>query len=324
MTAVGRSGRSTDRVGLRTDAATETVASDAASAPEILTRSQGETSRQASPERGARSAPTKRVSDSQLQRLRRSLSERDLLVLQSISTYRFLTTTQVRDFHFHDHATPASGARVCRRVLLRLSALDVIEELGRRVGGIRAGSDAFIWRVGKLGDRLLQLEHGRGARARRKEPSERFLDHCLDIASAHLALLTAQRAGELQLLTVQTEPATWRSYLGPSGEHLTLKPDLLAVTATNDYEDSWALEIDEGTESIPSLITKCAQYEAYRATGREQTEHGVFPLVVWIVPTEHRAARLDAALSRAQRLDRTLYRVCTPDRLLDVIRGGAA
>jgi len=71
-----------------------------------------------------------------------------------------------------------------------------------------------------------------------------------------------------------------------------LKPDLYAVTASGDYEDHWFCEIDRATESMPTLLKKCVQYEAYRRTGAEQDRLGVFPLVVWVVPDDAQADKL--------------------------------
>jgi Replication-relaxation len=271
------------------------------------------------PERGGT-----RVSRRRLAVIRGELSARDRAILTSLDRHRFLTTRQLQLLHFHDHATPEAAACICRRVLARLDQLEIIEHLQRRVGGVRAGSASFVWRVGLLGDRLLRQAHGEGARARRKEPSARHLDHCLAIADCHLALVTAARAGHLELLTFATEPDCWRSYLGSGGAREVLKPDLYAVTAIGEYEDHWFVEVDRATESLPTLMRKCVQYERYRRTGREQAEAGVFPLVVWVVPDDTRAAKLQAALQTARGLDMAVFRVTTAEQLLNLVCGGVA
>ncbi len=326
------SGRRSDRVIEPSAVPRVDHVSGSPSAPESLTPVRSETKPQAHPERrrqrtvaGKSRAVSRRVDQAGLERLNRELSDRDHAVLHSIAAYKFLSTRQLQLLHFHDHATPTSASRICRRVLLRLRELGVIEELDRRLGGVRAGSDSYVWRVGRTGDRLLQMADGHGARARRKEPSLHYLQHCLAIADTYLTLLVAHRARLLELVRSDTEPATWRSYLGPGGERLTLKPDLYTVTASGEYEDAWAIEQDLGTESIPTLLGKCRQYEAYRRTGLEQQQAGIFPLVVWIVPSQRRAERLTEAIDGARSLDRSLYRICTPDGLLDLIlTGGAA
>lgn len=93
-----------------------------------------------------------------LDELHRSLSARDLAVLRSVAEHRYLTTGQVEGFHFTGHATAATGRSVTRRMLRRLSALRILTHLDRRIGGVRAGSASFVWRVGPVGSRLLQAE----------------------------------------------------------------------------------------------------------------------------------------------------------------------
>jgi len=267
----------------------------------------------------------RRRSRGQAERIGRGLSDRDRAILTSLQAHHFLTTEQLQRFHFSEHATPAAASRICRRVLHRLYQLRVIDHLDRRVGGVRAGSASFVWRVGPVGDQLLRLNaDGDQPRLRRKEPSLRYLEHCLAVASVHLALRDLAAAHRIELLRVATEPDCWRSYLALSGSRDTLKPDLHAVTASGDYEDHWYIEVDRATESLPTLLKKCAQYEAYRRTGSEQDRLSVFPLVVWIVPDQARADKLRRAIASSRNLDADLYRVCIPADFAEVVTGGGA
>jgi hypothetical protein len=102
-----------------------------------------------------------------------------------------------------------------------------------------------------------------------------------------------------------------------------LKPDLFAITANGDFEDHWYIEVDRATESVPTLLRKCGQYEAYRRSGIDQQTHGVFPVVAWLVPSEPRAKKLQAAIRASRHLDRNLFRVATADRFLDLVHGAA-
>jgi hypothetical protein len=198
----------------------------------------------------------------------------------------------------------------------------LIERPIRRVGGLQAGSAASIWMLSSAGQRLRNLRAGRGAVGRVCEPGERFVRHYLAIGEAHLALVTATRTGQLELLRVQIEPACWRSYSGLGGQPEMLKPDLFAVTASGEFEDHWFIEVDRATESLPTLIKQCRQYEAYRRSGQEQAGSGLFPLVLWVVPDEPRATKLRQALQASHDLDQALYRITTPDRLIAAITGG--
>ncbi len=176
--------------------------------------------------------------------------------------------------------------------------------------------------LSSCGQRLRNLRAGAGAVGRVREPGERFVQHYLAIADTHLALIEAERTKRLELVTVQIEPAAWRSYTGLGGSAELLKPDLYAVTATGEFEDHWFIEVDRATESIPTLIRQCRQYEAYRHNGTEQARTGLFPLVLWVVPDEPRAAKLRQALALARDLDSALFRITTPDRLIEAVTGG--
>lgn len=261
--------------------------------------------------------------------LQNELSLRDLAVLDLLSAHRYLTALQLQQFLFHDHATTESGARTCRCVLARLEKSSLISRPIRRVGGLQAGSASSIWMLTSAGKRLLNLRAGLGATGRVREPGERFIAHYLAIADTRLQLLGAERSGQLDLGTVQIEPVAWRTYLGSGGQKETLKPDLFAVTTPKtetgelaEFEDHWFIEVDRGTESLPTLLGQCRQYESYRSQSIEQENHGVFPLVLWIVPDQRRTAGLTAAIERTTSLDDGLYRVCTPDTMLDVVIRG--
>ena len=69
-----------------------------------------------------------------------------------------------------------------------------------------------------------------------------------------------------------------------------MKPDLYVVTGRDDFEDCWFIEIDRGTESPAAISRKCRAYDLYWRSGLEQAEHGTYPLVLWVVPDERRAA----------------------------------
>lgn len=252
------------------------------------------------------------------------LSERDQAVLETIGNHRFLTTKQLQNFCFNHHATTNSAARICRRVLHRLEDWLLIERPIRRIGGLMAGSASSVWMLTSTGQRLRNLQAGLGAAGRVREPGEGFVRHYLAIADTHLALIEAQRAQRLELLTVQIEPVSWRSYTGPTGSPVVLKPDLYAVTASGEFEDHWFIEVDRATESIPTLIKQCRQYEAYRRTGNEQSETGLFPLVLWVVPAQLRADKLRDRLVASRDLDPALFRITTPEGLIQAITGATA
>lgn len=275
-----------------------------------------------SPTSGGPGAATGPTGHRQLQRVSHELSQRDWQVLQAVDAHRFLRTQHVERLKFHDHTSALSGARTARRVLRRLASLGLLQHLDRRVGGIRAGSAGYVWQLSAAGHRLLRgVDHEPTYRSR--EPSLRLLDHYLAIAECRLALIEAGREHALDVVKVELEPDSWRRYLGSGGEPRLLRPDLYVVTADGDYEDHWFVEVDLGSEHPPTVVRKCQAYLNYQRSGREQADLGLFPRVVWQVANPARAERLQTAFSSA-RLEPSLFRITTPERLVSTLAGGAA
>ncbi len=262
-----------------------------------------------------------RVSRRALTVIRDRLSARDWAVLQTIADHRFVTTAQLQAFHFTDHTTDDSAARVCRRVLARLRRDRLIAGLARRVGGIRAGSASRVWYLDCAGDRLLRTPST--PRRRAYEPSLYFLQHTLAVVDTHLRLVALAQRGRLTLVQVQTEPQCHRHYRGLSGAGLVLKPDLFVVTASATYEDRWFIEVDQGTESRRRLLAKCQEYEAYRRSGIEQGRHQVFPLVIWLIADGSRRDALRDAIARDPQLRADLFRLVTPAAISQLVTAGA-
>lgn len=265
-----------------------------------------------------------RVGRRQIELTREAMSDRDWAVLRSIAEHRFLTTKHIDALYFSGLSRDASGTRMCRHVLRRLHQQAVISHLDQRVGGSRAGSAAYIWRIGPVGDRLLRFGVDGSGRTRSHDPSPWFRRHCLAIADAHLQLLTASRGGQFDLIKIELEPASWRQYPGLGGEPRLLKPDLSVVTASGEFEDHWNFEVDLGNEHLPTILDKCRAYEAYRRTGLEDEARGVFPIVVWLMHSDERVARVRDAIDNARGLDAGLYRVTTEAGLVELVAGGAA
>lgn len=240
---------------------------------------------------------------------------RDWQVLADIAKYRLLTSRQVQRLHFDPvHPGPVAAARACNRTLTRLRATGALRPLERRIGGVRAGSASYIWFLGPAGERLLQSlpdtavgesESGRkaGRRGNYREPTRHFVDHTLAVAEVAVRTVEAARDDRFEVLRLETEPANWQVMLTPHGVATFLKPDLLLVTATRtvdgEFEDHRFVEVDLATESTTVIARQCAAYQAFRATGRYQAQHGLFPAVWWLTPTPRRAQILRAAVTRA-------------------------
>lgn len=255
-----------------------------------------------------------------------NLTGRDIDVLTDVAKYRLLTTKQIQRLHFDPvHPTPLASARASNRTLTRLREAGILQALQRRIGGVRAGSAGFVWYVGPTGDRLLQTLRPADWSGRRnfREPSRYFVRHTLAVADLAVRTIEAARSSpeRLEVLNVQTEPDSWQQSLSGQGVVQMLKPDLLLTTATGDYEHHWFIEADLATEHLPVICRQCDAYRAFRACGRYQAAHGLFPAVLWVTPTEARARALRAPMAATSEAGDGLFRVCTTDDFIDVISG---
>jgi hypothetical protein len=116
-----------------------------------------------------------------------------------------------------------------------------------------------------------------------------FINHCLTITELLVRLTEITRQSDVELLEFSAEPLSWRRYLGRGGSRAILKPDAFVRIGAGEYVDSWFVEVDLGTESPRTLITKLVAYRTYWNTGKETSRNGVFPQVLWLAPTERRA-----------------------------------
>ncbi len=248
-------------------------------------------------------------------------------IVASVAAYRFLTTRQISRFHFIDSPSPIAALRSANRVLKKLRELRVLVTLERRVGGVRAGSGAYVWSLSSIGARLLQrisAVEGRPSRYREHEPSSTFLRHTLAVAEVALRLCEAARGDRIALVGIEREPDSWRAYGAPGGGTARVKPDLAVVTATDDFEDHWFFEIDLATEPPSRVVRSCLNYQDYFHSGAEQQNLGLFPAVVWIVPSTRRENTIERYLRDTETLATRLFRVITLDKLEALLQSGAA
>lgn len=266
-----------------------------------------------------------RLSVKRLTELDMSLGERDKEVLLAVQRHRYLMTKQVQRLIFTDAASTSAALRASSRCLKKLRELGLINALSRRIGGVRAGSGSLVWYLSHAGERLLRLHDHKPAPVRRFfEPSPYFLAHTLAVSEISIQMTELCQGPGVALSALQPEPECWRSY-SERGVHLTLKPDLYAITVSGEYEDRWFFEVDLDTESPAKVIEKCQRYHQYYHSGLEQKSSGVFPLTVWIVPNTGRKERLITAIHNVFDKQPRLFAVITGDELEHLIlKGGEA
>lgn len=256
-------------------------------------------------------------------RVESSLSDRDLALLKSVSDLRFVSGNQLTRRHFSE-GDPEARKRAARRALVRLVRLDVLARLPRRVGGVRAGSAGFVYHLGAVGHRLVIGYGWQPERRRRRSdvPGTAFMKHALAVAELHTLLVEGDRSRRFELLELSAEPSCWRSYGGIGAQRgLTLKPDSYLRLGIGEYEDSYFIELDRGTEGTATIERKLREYVAYEATGIEQSERGVVPRVLWLTLDGGRTAAIEASIRRLPPGSRELFAAAPLGEAADVVGG---
>lgn len=245
--------------------------------------------------------PPRLVGRVQLDAIRPALSDRDISVLRTLEEFRLATTDQLRRMLFTGHTSVSAASWACRKSLRKLRDFGLIDHLEHHIGGVRAGSSGKVWRLRPAAHRLLNAtnRNGKTPRTVRREPSVHIREHTLATTEVAAQLHEQAHTGKLEVIECTPEPACWRTYINTGGGLVRLKPDLFAVTATpgSTYEDLWFIEVDRATESLPTIRRKATAYDTYRATGKEQTNQGTFPKVVWLTPDNKRAEQITNTLN---------------------------
>ena len=262
-----------------------------------------------------------------LEALAHTLSERDKSAIFSLQKCRYLLTGHIRRLHFTDNANPTAALRATNRAMQKLKDFGLVEFLERRIGGVRAGSGSYVWTLTESGVNLLHLNDTDYAHRKRSfEPSLNFLKHTLEVNETYIQLMEICQRNHLELLKTELEPECWRGYTGEDGKPASMKPDMFAVTGSGDFEDSWFIEVDMNTESPSVVLEKCRRYAYYCKTGVEQKQHGVFPLVVWLVYSVNRKNKLLQYIADCREISeksKNIFTVIMPNEFEILIRQGA-
>jgi hypothetical protein len=253
-----------------------------------------------------------RVRAGYIEALRDNLSERDWAVLEDVGRLRLVTSLQLERLHFAELAQPSRSV-VRRRVLGRLVRARVLQTLARRIGGVRSGSDGLVFGLDTAGARLLAT----AGRRRTEPPGERYTRHVLAVTELYVALVEQARAnGDVQLARFAAEPGSW----WPDGQGGAMKPDAYALVASAAHRDSWWLEVDRATESLPTLKRKLLVYLDFYNRG--QLGPGkVMPWVLITVPDDKRRTRLENLVRRLPGNGETLFTVALQNEAAAVIMG---
>jgi len=261
------------------------------------------------------SSSPSRISSLRLDSIASRLTPTDRAVIGLIARTRLCSGAQLERL-FWNHGQPDSNARLARKTLSRLTAWRVLDRQPRSVGGRRAGSRGFTYSLGPSGARLLARESGAQVR-RLATPGARYVTHVLSCTELVVRIEEAARRGDLDVIEIQGEPECWRGFLAGFGARRILKPDLFVRIGVGALEDRWMIEVDLATEARGTLLAKFKRYLAHYRGGREQHQHGVYPRVLWAVPTHRRARQVETVLQQLPAELRRLVTICLLDEVVE-------
>lgn len=268
--------------------------------------------------------PRARITEARVAQLQELLAPRDLAVVETLDNVRLAAATQLERLHFTD-GTELANARQCRRALARLTSLRVLSRLHRPIGGVRAGSAGYVYTLDVAGQRLASASGPAGGiRIRRPwTPSTPFVRHTLAVTELYVRLREAESAEPLEVLDFWAEPLCWRRFTGIGGARVVLKPDAFVRLGVGQYEQASFVEVDRATQSGPTIARKLTVYRRYWQTGREQERFGVFPKVVFLVPSEARKEALVEVCAAQPSEAWPLFQVARFEGALAAMTGGA-
>jgi hypothetical protein len=242
------------------------------------------------------------------------LGPRDWTVLATLRRVRLASARQLERLCYAD-----VSPRRARQSLARLTERGVLARLPRLVGGRYAGSAGYVYSLDIAGYRL--INPGRIPR-RPNDPGGRFLAHSLNVTELYARLIEADRTDVLDLRDFVAEPQCWRPFTGAVGRAI-LKPDAALIVRHDRFEDRWFCEVDRATEAVSVVARKCESYRRYWMSGTEQAKNGVFPRVLWLVPSEERKDALVGVFGQLPVVAWPLFTVALFDEAVARITRGA-
>lgn len=263
----------------------------------------------------------RRVSVPRLLAMADGMPSRDREIVQVAARLTLVSGAQIINLFFSDIPEPSTRARRARRVLGRLVEQRVLARLERtRQGGAGGGSSSWVYTLGPAGRRIVAYWAGEGLPRSRtaSEPSVAWSAHRLAVGDLYVRLRQAEREGRIELLAFDGEPACWRYYTRLGGAAGVLKPDAFIRLGVGEYEDSFFVEVDLGSERRGQLLRQHRAYGELFRSGVEQSSTGVFPAVLWLVPDQKRAMLFEDVVRGLSEQLRALFTVAATENALDV------
>lgn len=201
--------------------------------------------------------PGDEVSWRRVQAVASQLTDRDRLILRTLSTHRVLTTHQIAELAFSSDIT----ARHRMQKLVNVGVVDSFRPHADR------GSRPLHFVLTTTGATAVAVDTGEDVRlavrrARRHRTlgvaSASRLQHLLGVNGFHTALVAQSRASGDAAMVMRW--LTERELGSDSGQHLVVRPDAVGTWREDDEVCTFALEYDTGTERLARLAEKLDGY----------------------------------------------------------------
>jgi hypothetical protein len=250
--------------------------------------------------------------------LRDRLTADDEVILKTLTTVHLATTGQLQRLTLDRQPVRTAEVLTAQR-LQRLRRLGLTTAFLRRPSDRRPGRPGYLHALTADGRVLVGGRYAIGGERPRKtwRPGDQFVAHRLGISELYIRLVERSRLGGPTVREFQAEPDSWRSYTGPDGERLIIRPDALVRLEQAGLEISWNIELDRGTEPARTLVGKCQAYRAYELSGVEQRRHQVFPAVMFVVPGGTRLRLVERVIARQPDSARSLFIVASEEDAVD-------
>lgn len=233
------------------------------------------------------------------------ISPRDGRILRLVGRFGMVSSEHIRIMEFSENRSDTPP----RRVLLRLKDAGFLRRLSSRpVGGNGGGSGQYVYQLGPKGWQYLRREG--------KYSPYRSIDmHGLAIVDSYVATVQLERAGDIRINEVLSEPECHQTVVG-----VKLTPDLYInadVLAAQTRRRVW-VEVDMGTERRKQITEKLGRYRhAYSGWGDARPGQP-FPRVVFVAIDVERERELRTIIGEMPEQGQKLFTVCTGDKFAEI------
>ena len=265
-----------------------------------------------------------KMTDLMLGQIDLELTRRDYEVLKMLRQFRFMRTDQIKRLFMRKHeGSERAKLSATTRLLHRLMNHGLISHLPRKNKPVGGGSYGLVWYLSESGMRLFDLREGTAKRRHRPhDPSPKYLQHTLAVVETFVVYAETVWAagGALTPERIEVEKEAIREFK-IDGKKSRIWPDLFIQVKAEEERYFFYIEVDLGTEGASEVLTKCKRYWDYCRTGKAKTEHGCFPLVLWLVPNSMRKEWMMKAIMRGlTKKQQWPFAVATADEFPKVIR----